>query len=206
MMSSQPPVESIPGTSEARAVAAAARPNSFITRLNGPWHKRALQTFMFIVIAHLAEHIVQAVQVYVLEWPRHESRGMIGQLLPWVVHSEALHYGYAVIMLAGIWMLLPGFVGRARTWWIIALVIQFWHHIEHALLQGQAIAGSNLFGSAVPVSIAQLWIPRVELHLLYNSLVFVPMIVAMVFHLFPGARDAATMRCGCALHPRTAAA
>lgn len=182
----------------------AVRTTSFIARLNGAWHKVALQAFMFIVVAHLAEHIVQAYQVYALGWPTQQSRGMLGQWFPWLVHAEILHYAYAVIMLAGIWLLLPGFVGRARTWWFVALAIQFWHHIEHALLQGQAIAGHNLFGSSVPVSIVQLWIPRVELHLLYNSLVFVPMLIAVYFHLFPNAIEAAAMPCRCALQPRTA--
>jgi hypothetical protein len=85
-------------------------------------------------------------------------------------------------------------VGRSRTWWLVALVIQFWHHIEHGLLQVQAITGHNLFGAAVPTSIAQLVIPRLELHLLYNTLVFVPMVVAMLYHLFPSAPEAAA--CG----------
>src|SRR5207245_4624970 len=53
--------------------------------------------------------------------------------------------------------------GRSRAWWLAALVIQFWHHIEHALLQGQVIAGQTLFGSPVPTSIVQLWFPRLEL-------------------------------------------
>ena len=131
---------------------------------------------------------------------------MLGQWFPWLVHSEVLHYGYALIMLVGIWMLLPGFSGRARQWWLAALVIQFWHHIEHALLQGQVIAGRNLFGSPVPVSIVQLWIPRVELHLLYNSLVLVPMLVAMYYHLFPADAERDEMRCRCALRARTAPA
>jgi hypothetical protein len=50
----------------------------------------------------------------------------------------------------------------------------------------------------------QLWFPRLELHLFYNSVVFVPMMVAMYYHLFPSAPDAARMRCGCALHPHPA--
>lgn len=179
---------------------------SFRSRLNGPWHRRALYTFMAIVIAHLGEHLLQAYQVYVLDWPVHQARGMLGQLFPWLVHAEILHYGYALVMLAGIWMLLPGFAGRARAWWLAALVIQFWHHIEHALLQGQAIAGRNLFGFPAPVSIAQLWIPRVELHLLYNALVFVPMVVAMYYHLFPSDAERGVMRCRCALRARTVAA
>jgi hypothetical protein len=179
---------------------------SLLARLNGPWHKRALLTFLVIVVAHLAEHLVQAAQVYALGWPRHEARGMLGQWFPWLVHSEVLHYGYAVIMLVGIWIMLPGFVGRSRQWWVAALVIQFWHHIEHALLQGQVIVGKNLFGSSVPMSIAQLVIPRVELHLLYNTLVFVPMVVAMYYHAFPPAEDIAHMRCTCAVRDVLAAA
>jgi hypothetical protein len=143
--------------------------------------------------------------VYVLGWRPHQAGGALGLAFPWLVHSETLHYGYAVIMLAGLCTMLPGFVGRARQWWLVALVIQFWHHIEHALLQGQAIAGHNLFGAAVPTSILQLWFPRLELHLFYNSVVFIPMMVAMYYHVFPGATDAAGMRCGCALPSHVAA-
>ncbi len=179
---------------------------SLLGKLNGRWHERALQAFMVIVLAHWAEHLVQAYQVYVLAWPRHEARGVLGQIFPWLVHSEVLHYGYALVMLVGIWTLLPGFVGRSRTWWLAALVIQFWHHIEHALLQGQVIAGRTLFGAPVPTSIVQLVIPRVELHLLYNTLVFVPMIVAMYYHLLPSAPEAARMRCTCALRSHAATA
>ena len=195
----QEPLPPLPGSAHnMRAMTDTALTDSFLGTLNGPWHKRALQAFMVVVLAHWAEHLVQAYQAYVLKWPLHQARGVLGQAFPWLVHSEVLHYGYALIMLVGIWTLLPGFVGRSRTWWVAALVIQFWHHIEHALLQGQVIAGRTLFGAAAPTSIVQLWIPRVELHLFYNTLVFIPMIVAMYYHVFPGAPDAARMRCSCA--------
>ena len=173
---------------------------SVIAKLNGPWHAWGLRTFTVIVLAHWAEHLVQAYQVYALGWPLHQARGVLGQVFPWLVHSEVLHYGYAVIMLAGIWAFLPGFVGRSRIWWLVALVIQFWHHIEHALLQGQAIAGRTLFGAPVPTSILQLWFPRMELHLFYNTIVFIPMVVAMYYHLFPSESEAERMECSCALH------
>lgn len=189
--------------------AAPAHPESrpsFLDRLNGPWHERALWIFLAIVLAHWSEHIAQAWQVYVLDWPVHESRGVLGLWFPWLVHAEILHYGYALIMLGAIWALRPGFVGASRAWWTVALAIQFWHHFEHALLQGQAITGHNLFGAAAPTSVAQLVIPRVELHLLYNSLVFVPMVVAMLLHMFPPAKDAARMECTCSWRTRVAAA
>ncbi|HXE81633.1 MAG TPA: hypothetical protein VNK41_12830 [Vicinamibacterales bacterium] len=179
-----------------------------VERLNGPWHERANQVFMVIILAHWAEHLFQAFQIYVLGWPVPQALGALGLLYPWLVKSEVLHYGYALVMLAGIWVLRSGFNGsRDRKWWTIALAIQFFHHFEHLLLQGQAIVGANLFGRPVPTSIAQLWIPRVELHLIYNTIVFVPMVVAMYYHLFPTREEAAAQQCTCAWNsPRVVSA
>ena len=185
--------------------ASGTRP-SLSDRLNGPWHERSLQIFMVIVLAHWSEHIVQAYQIYVLKWPVHMAGGVLGYWFPWLVHSEVLHYGYALVMLIGLWIFRKGFVGRGHTWWMIAFWIQFWHHIEHALLQGQVIVGHNLFGSPVPTSIVQLWLPRVELHLFYNSIVFIPMVIGMYYHLLPSPAERAGVRCTCALRVRPAAA
>lgn len=174
----------------------------FIKRLNEEWHERALQVFMVIVLAHWAEHLVQAFQIYSLGWPIPEARGVLGLWFPWLIKSELLHYSYALVMLVGIWVLRSGFVGRSYTWWTVSLVIQFWHHIEHFLLQMQAVVGQNLFNSPVPISIAQLFIPRVELHLIYNTLVFIPMIIGMYYHMFPSAEEEQHAKCSCAWHPR----
>jgi hypothetical protein len=193
-------------TRPARPHADAVPPTNFLQSLNSLWHERALQFFMVIVLAHWAEHLAQAFQIYALGWPVPASRGVLGLWYPWLVKSEVMHYGYALIMLVGIWLLRPGFVGLSRTWWTVALGIQFWHHIEHGLLQAQAIAGQNLFSSPVPVSVAQLWIPRVELHLIYNTLVFIPMVIGMYYHMFPPRGEKAQMQCTCAFHPRVATA
>ena len=174
--------------------------SSLHSRLNSEWHKRSLQLFMFVVLAHWAEHLVQAVQIYLLGWPRPQAGGVFGLFFPWLVSSEVLHYGYAIVMLVGLWMMRKGFTGTSRKWWTVALVIQFWHHIEHALLQTQAIIGYNLFGSPVPVSIIQLWVRRVELHLFYNAIVFIPMVLAMYFHMFPPKNEAPNYGCSCAWH------
>lgn len=180
--------------------------SSFIDRLNGSWHERALQLFMIVVLAHWAEHLLQAYQVYVLAWPPSEAGGLLGLWYPWLVKKEALHYGYALVMLVGIWMLLPGFVGRSRSWWMLTLVLQFIHHFEHALLMAQSVLGHNLLDSPVPISVGQIWIRRVELHLIYNTAVFIPMVVAMYYHLFPSEQEACRMRCSCAIQPRGATA
>jgi len=171
----------------------------FFERINGEWHKPALQFFMFIVLGHWAEHLAQATQIYILHWPVPEARGVLGIWYPWLIKSETLHYGYALVMLIGIWSLRKGFHGRSHTWWMISFGIQFWHHIEHLLLLGQATLGRNLFHSPVPVSIIQLWIPRVELHLFYNTIVFIPMVIGMYYHMFPPEGEEPNHKCACAV-------
>lgn len=172
--------------STATARSAVGRPvRPLIDRLNAEWHRPALWAFTAIVLAHCAEHLAQTIQIYALDWRVPDARGVLGLWYPWLVSSELLHYAYALVMLVCLWLLRPGFVGRSRTWWTIALWIQFWHHIEHALLQGQALVGANLFDRPVPMSVLPLWFPRVELHLFYNTVVFVPMALAMYFHMFP---------------------
>jgi hypothetical protein len=179
---------------------------TFVGRLNGPRHELALRIFMAIVLAHWAEHLLQALQIYALGWPVPDSRGALGYLFPWLVTSEVMHYGYALVMLAGLWLLRSGFAGASdRRWWNVALAVQFFHHIEHALLQIQAIVGRNIFDQPVPTSIVQLWVPRVELHLFYNTVVFIPMVIAMYHHMFPPSANAA-QKCTCAWHARPAQA
>ena len=174
---------------------------SLYDKLNSVWHKRALNLFMLVVLAHWAEHLAQAYQIYVLGWPRPKAGGVLGLFFPWLVSSESLHYGYAIVMLIGIWTLRKGFTGTSRKWWTIALVIQFWHHIEHAVLLTQALTHHYWFGSPVPVSFLQLLFPkfRVEIHLLYNAVVFIPMMIGMYYHMFPPRGEESAV-CGCALH------
>lgn len=171
--------------------------STLMSRINGQSHRLALGLFLFIVLAHWAEHIVQAVQIWGMGWPRPQARGVLGMPFPWLVKEEWLHYGYALVMLIGLIALRPGFVGKSRTWWTVALVVQVWHHFEHLLLLIQAMVGSNLFGKAAPTSLLQLVVPRVELHLFYNAVVFLPMIVAMYLHLRPSRPEFDLMSCSC---------
>ena len=192
----------MPGTLSPAAPSAtrSVRP---IARLNGPLHRPALRVFMAVVLMHWAEHLTQAYQVWVMGMPRHHALGALGMVWPWLVHSEWLHYGYALVMLAGLLVLWPGMSGRARTWWGVALAIQFWHHVEHALLLGQVLTGWRLAGAAGPTSVVQVVVPRIELHLFYNTVVFVPMVAGMLYHLYPRPDEAARATCSCAHRPRT---
>lgn len=144
---------------------------------------RWLVVFIVIVVSHWAEHIVQAVQIYGLGWATPDALGVLGLWFPNLVRSEWLHWIYNLAVIMGLVLLLPGFVGRARTWWKAALLLQAWHFVEHALLLGQATTAKHLFGAEVPTSVVQLLIPRVELHLLYNGIVTIFLVVGAVLRM-----------------------
>jgi hypothetical protein len=173
---------------------------SLYSKLNVQWHERGLQLFMLIVLTHWGEHLAQAYQIWVMGWARPRANGIVGLWYPWLIKSEALHYAYALVMLGGLWLFHKGFTGRSYTWWMIAFWIQFWHHIEHLLLIGQATLHHNLMNKPVPFSVLQFFFPRVELHLFYNSVVFIPMVIAMYYHMFPPAEEKQKAACTCSWH------
>jgi hypothetical protein len=156
-----------------------------LRRLNGPFHAPALWIYMLVVVAHWLEHVLQIYQIYGLGWAPANAGGILGVIYPGLVESEILHFVYDFIQWAGIILLLPGFRGRARTIWTVALVFQTWHYIEHVLLMGQYLTGYYLFGAPHQISILQLWFPRAELHFVYNLLVFIPMVMAVHEYLKP---------------------
>jgi hypothetical protein len=138
-----------------------------------------LKVFVAIMIAHWLEHIVQAYQVYALGYERHHAMGLLGQFYPWLVHSEWMHFGYAVLTWLGL-VILRGFSGSARVWGDTAVIVQIWHLFEHTLLFVQAQGGFTLWGANEPTSYSS-WSGRgSKLHLFYNFVVTVPIVIAMV--------------------------
>jgi hypothetical protein len=61
----------------------------------------------------------------------------------------------------------------------ITLVLAFYHHFEHFLLLIQSISHVYFFDKTIPTSIGQLFIPRIELHFIYNFMVGIPMMIAL---------------------------
>jgi hypothetical protein len=161
------------------------RARTLYQRLNGPLHAPALWIFMMIIVAHWLEHVFQIYQIYALGWAPANAGGILGVMYPKLIESETLHFVYDFIQWAGIVLLLPGFTGRARAFWTVAMIVQTWHYIEHVLLMGQYLTGYYLFGAAKQTSILQLWFPRPELHFVYNLLVFIPMVIAVQYYIKP---------------------
>src|SRR5436309_8911381 len=104
---------------------------SLIDKLNAEWHKPALLIYAAIVLTHWSEHLVQAIQVYVLGWPLKEARGLLGMPFPWLASSKGLPYGYALVLRVAFWILRKGFVGRSYVCWMIAFWFRFWHYFRH---------------------------------------------------------------------------
>ena len=150
---------------------------------------------MVIVLAHWGEHLLQAFQIYGLGWPRAGSARRARHFFPVLVTSEMLHYGYALVMLVGLWVLRrasPASTiaggGRSRSASSSSTTS------STRCCRTQALVGHNLFDRPVPTSLVQLWVPRVELHLFYNTIVFIPMVVARCRRLKPPCGDGALRR------------
>jgi hypothetical protein len=180
------------------------RASRFMSQLNGRFHAPALWVYMLVIVAHWLEHVLQIYQIYGLGWAPENAGGILGVFYPSLVESETLHFVYDFIQWAGILLFYPGFHGRARTWWQIALVGQTWHYIEHVLLMGQYLTGYYLFGAPHQISILQLWFPRAELHFAYNLICFVPMVVAVHLYLKPKLEMLAALKAATANLPEEA--
>jgi hypothetical protein len=174
------------------------RNKSLLARINGSLHERFISLFMVIVLGHWLEHLVQVYQVYALGWAPKAAGGLLGLWFPHLAASEVLHFTYNSLILAGILLLLPGFAGRSRRWWWGAVVAGTWHFFEHLILQIQWLTGYYLFGASAQMGIGQLWIPRVELHFMYNLIVFIPLVVGMYYHFYPPQHEVEEAPCTCA--------
>ena len=139
-----------------------------------------LNIFLLIVYLHLAEHIAQMFQLYVLHWERPRCLGLLGLIWPQLIHSEYLHYGHALFMLVGVYYLTKYMYNKHSLWWMeLTLILAFYHHFEHLLLLIQSISHVYFFGGTMPTSIGQIWFPRIELHFFYNLLVGIPLYIAL---------------------------
>ena len=157
----------------------------FFRALNGSWHKRALLAYMLLVVGHFSEHLVQVAQVFVFGWARSEAGGILGLVFSSVAENELLHLSYNSFQLTGLILLAYGFrhYRAAHTFWLVALVAQSWHWLEHAFLITQMLTGHYFYGAMKQMSVLERFIPRIELHFIYNLAVFIPTVIAVVLYL-----------------------
>ena len=177
----------------------APRSTGIMATLNGQRHKLALGLFMVVVIAHWAEHIAQAYQIWGLGWPRPKANGLLGLAVPVAGHirvaalrvrAASCWSGCCSCARASSGAAAPG--GRSRSASSSGTTSS-----TCCCSSRPRPAATSPAGRCRPASL-QLFFPRVELHLFYNTIVFIPMVVAMVLHLRPDRRRARRMACPCA--------
>jgi hypothetical protein len=145
-------------------------------------HARALIFYLILVAGHFSEHLAQLIQVYALGWSARIAGGILGLWFPGFAASEILHMAYNSLQLTGLIVLLPGFKGLARRFWILALVFQSWHFLEHVFLQVQYLSGHYFLGAIRQMSFLEVFFPRLQLHFVYNTLVLVPTLIATIIY------------------------
>lgn len=160
--------------------------------LSERWFRRLLILYLVLIVGHFAEHVLQLIQAAVLSWPRAEAGGLLGLWTPQLLTNESLHFSYNLMQLVGLLVLSYHVTGRARTWWRIAIAVQLWHFFEHFLLQSQWLTGIFFFNAAKQMGIGELFVPRLELHFMYNALVFVPTMIGVYFYVRDQMREQAS--------------
>jgi len=125
-------------------------------------------------VGHVGEHVVQIVQLRVLGLDAEHAHGVFGALdIEWV------HFVWNAWILLAVGLLLVGF--RRNRWLWLTLPLAAWHLGEHAVLiaiylaNGTAghpglLARGGLIGGGLPLA-------RAELHLLYNLVETLPLLI-----------------------------
>lgn len=186
-----------PGTPSRRDASPGQRHDGILFRLNTSGHRAALLLFVPFALLPVLDGLAR-----VCGGDRGRSWASIPQQLLRTVmpdtSAQFVPYVCALLLLVGLWVLRIGFKGRAAWWWLGAFWVQFWHHLEHAVLEGQVIAGRNLFQQAAPTSLLGLLLPQDLLHLAYATLVLLFMVGALARHRSPAPAEAVQHNCGCA--------
>lgn len=126
----------------------------------------------FIVYFHLFEHLTQMVQLHWLGWSRMDSLGILGLFYPFLVRSEILHYGFSLFMVI---FMIP--LSYKNEYYYTATILALLHHVEHFGLLMQYLFQDYWFNESRPMTFLEQFIPRIELHFIYNLIVLTPIII-----------------------------
>jgi hypothetical protein len=130
--------------------------------------------------AHLLEHVVQVIQIYVLGLSGPNARGVVGQLdIEWV------HFIWNAWVFVALAVLMPRF--RTNTLLLGVTIFAGWHLIEHCVMIATylrtGIAGTPGLLSAGGLIFGGLPIARPALHFLYNLVETVPLFAGWLVEL-----------------------
>jgi hypothetical protein len=138
---------------------------------------------------HVVEHIVQLIQVFVLEIPDDRALGLLGYVFQFQGTEEWLHLVFNVTYLTALVVLVgplrtrvPEAVPRwAYTAFVCGVALEGWHNVEHAVIISNVIRNG---GCPCPgIGDAVLAITDTVLHFLYNLLAYAATVPAFVYYI-----------------------
>lgn len=167
-------------------VAAATAPWLLVFSTEVAWtyrHFHWLALFYALVVTqggHFIEHLVQMVQIHVLDRTGHDARGVFGNL-----DTEWVHFAWNTWVLIAVVALLTRY--RRNPWLWLGLVFALWHELEHSYimveyLSSDAPGNPGLLADGGAIG-GGLGLTRPDLHFLYNVVETVPLVVAFIWTL-----------------------
>lgn len=138
-----------------------------------------LPFFVGVVVVqgiHVFEHVVQLIQVYLLDVPDDDALGLLGYVLDFQGTEEWLHLVFNGTYLAALWLLLLPMWRRVPMVipaWAFAIYLagatglESWHMVEHIVIISNVVAND---GCPCPgIGDRALGVSDTQLHFVYNA-------------------------------------
>ena len=148
---------------------------------------------------HVFEHVVQLVQVFLLDVPEAQALGLLGYVYQFQGTEEWLHLTFNAAYLLGLYLLVIPLLRRVprtvppwafATFAIGAVGLESWHMVEHVVIIANVLQND---GCPCPgIGDAALGISDTALHFYYNALTYAAILVPFryVRHARSGAAEA----------------
>jgi hypothetical protein len=157
-------------------------------RLLQPTLPRLFAAVVIVQGAHVFEHVVQLVQVFLLGVPEDQALGLLGYVLQFQGTEEWLHLafnaGYLLALLALLRPLRRLTPSRVPAWAFVTFAAgavgpETWHVVEHAVIISNVVRNN---GCPCPgIGDAALGITDVVLHFFYNVVAYAAAVPAFWF-------------------------
>jgi hypothetical protein len=147
-----------------------------------------LAIVVFVQGIHVVEHIIQLIQVYLLNTPDEEALGVLGAVFEFQGTEEWLHLVFNATYLLALYLLivpirqLSGFI--VPRWTVLAFLVwsvglESWHMVEHLVIITN-VARNN--GCPCPgIGDAALGVSDTVLHFIYNAITFAGLLLPSAF-------------------------
>lgn len=149
-----------------------------------------LSAVVLVQGVHVVEHVIQLLQVYVLDVPEDDALGLLGYVLEFQGTEEWLHLGFNSLYLAALYALVvplrratPHAVPTLAFAAFLSLSVglETWHVVEHGVIIANVLEND---GCPCPgLGDAALGLSDTILHFVYNALAYSGVALAFVFVL-----------------------